>query len=85
MRVPFPFQAVVKLLLLSFSSGLVLYAVPNLAGLLQYPLKAEGMVASLLGVCGVSIVTPLFFRCMYTSVYSFHVLFHASPFHVAPL
>lgn len=60
--VPFPFQAIMQLLLVSFMCGLLVYAAPSLAALLQGSLKAEGLIASLFGACGISMLIPLIFR-----------------------
>ena len=50
------------LLLVSLTSGLLLYATPSAATLIQYPLRASGLMASLAGACGLSMFTPLLFR-----------------------
>ena len=60
--VPFPFQAVMGLILVSFTSGLLLYVIPSAAALIQHPLQTSGLVASLAGACGLSVLAPLLFR-----------------------
>ena len=50
------------LLLVSLTSGLLLYATPFVATLIQYPLRVSGLMASLAGACGLSVFTPLLFR-----------------------
>ena len=66
--VPFPFQSLMKLLLVSVTSGLMLYASPGIAAaLLPHPLKADEMYLSLLVTMATSILIPIVFRLV--SVY----------------
>ena len=61
--VPFPFQSLMKLFLVSVTSGLLLYASPGIAAaLLPHPLRADEMYLSLLVTMGMSIFIPLIFR-----------------------
>ena len=61
--VPFPFQSLMKLLLVSMTSGLLLYASPGIvAAFLPHPLKADEMYLSLLVTMGTSVLIPLLFR-----------------------
>ena len=59
---PFPFQAVMKLVLVSFTSGLCLCAIPAMVAIFQSPLKADVLIYSLLFVCALSTVVPLLIR-----------------------
>jgi hypothetical protein len=52
-----------KLLLVSVTSGLLLYASPGIAAaLLPHPLKVDEMYLFLLATMGISIIIPLLFR-----------------------
>lgn len=50
------------LILVSFTSGLLLYVIPSAAALIQHPLHISGLIASLAGACGISVLAPLLFR-----------------------
>jgi len=50
------------LILVSFTSGLLLYVIPSAAALIQHPLHISGLIASLTGACGISVLAPLLFR-----------------------
>ena len=64
--VPFPFQSLMKLLLVSMTSGLLLYASPGIAAaILSHPLKADEMYLSLLVTMVTSILIPLIFRLVF--------------------
>ena len=66
--VPFPFQSLMKLLLVSVTSGLLLYASPGIAAaLLPRPLKVDEMYLFLLATMGISIIIPLLFRLIFVS------------------
>ena len=68
--VPFPFQSLMKLLLVSVTSGLMLYASPGIAAaLLPHPLKADEMYLSLLVTMAISMLIPLVFRLVICTVY----------------
>lgn len=60
--VPFPFQVVLRMLLASLLSGLLLSATPTLASLVQSPLTSDGLFVSLAAMTGVSLVLPLLLR-----------------------
>ena len=61
--VPFPFQSLMKLLLVTMTSGLVLYASPGIvAAVLPRPLGVDELFLSLLVTVGISVLMPLFIR-----------------------
>ena len=75
--VPFPFQSLMKLLLVCMTSGLLLYASPGIAAaLLSHPLKADEMYLSLLVTMGTSVLTPLLFRLVVVYVSRDIVQYH---------
>lgn len=61
--VPFPFQSLMKLLLLCMTSGLLLYASPGIvATFLPHPLQTDQLFLTLLSTMGVSVLIPMLFR-----------------------
>ena len=61
--VPFPFQSLLKLLLVSVTSGLLLYAGPGLlAAVLPHPLRTDQLFLALLSIMAVSVIVPMLFR-----------------------
>lgn len=61
--IPFPFQSLMKLLLVSMTSGLVLYTCPTVvAAVLPRPLGEQELFMSFLVTMVVSILMPLLIR-----------------------
>ena len=61
--IPFPFQSLMKLLLVAMMSGVALYASPGvMVALFPHPLKANELVISLLVTMGGSLLIPLIIR-----------------------
>ena len=60
---PFPFQSLMKLLLVTVTSGLLLYASPGIvAAVLPRPLRVDDLMLSLLVTMAMSVLIPLLFR-----------------------
>ena len=67
--VPFPFQSLMKLLLLCMTSGLLLYASPAIvAAVLPHPLQTDQLFLTLLSTMGVSVLIPMLFRYRFLQV-----------------
>lgn len=69
--VPFPFQSLMKLLLVTMTSGLVLYASPGIvAAALPRPLRVDELFLSLLVTIGISVLMPLFVKLVIIMIMS---------------